>query len=155
VGLGQIYFNLRGRESQGIVSEGDEYQALQDEIAGRLLQLRDPATGQPVMRAVYRRDEVYNGEYLRNAPDLQAGFDDGYRVGWQDTMGGVARAVVEDNTRKWSGDHCATAAEISGGVLFANRKVTSTSPGIMDLAPTILRLLGVPLPADLDGKPLL
>jgi predicted AlkP superfamily phosphohydrolase/phosphomutase len=155
VGLGQIYFNLRGRESQGVVSEGAEYQALQDEMAGRLLQLRDPATGQPVMRAVYRRDEVYQGEYLRNAPDLQAGFDDGYRVGWQDTMGGVARAVVEDNNRKWSGDHCATAAEISGGVLFVNRKVTSTSPGIMDLAPTILRLLGVPLGADLDGKPLL
>jgi predicted AlkP superfamily phosphohydrolase/phosphomutase len=155
VGLGQIYFNLRGRESQGIVSEGAEYQALQDEIAGKLVQLRDPATGEPVMRAVYRRDDVYTGEYLRHAPDLQAGFNDGYRVGWQDTMGGVARAVVEDNNRKWSGDHCATAAEISGGVLFVNRKLAHGAPGIMDLAPTVLRLLGVPLAPDLDGKPLL
>jgi predicted AlkP superfamily phosphohydrolase/phosphomutase len=155
VGLGQIYFNLRGRESQGIVSEGAEYAALQDEMAARLLALRDPATGAPVMRAVYRRDDVYSGPYLRQAPDLQAGFDEGYRVGWQDTMGGISRAVVEDNTRKWSGDHCATAAEISGGVLFVNRKVSSPSPGIMDLAPTVLRLLGVPLPADLDGQPLL
>jgi predicted AlkP superfamily phosphohydrolase/phosphomutase len=155
LGLGQIYFNLRGRESQGIVSEGAEYRALLDEMASKLAQLRDPATGLPVMRAVYRRDEVYKGEYLRQAPDLQAGFDDGYRVGWQDTMGGVARAVVEDNNRKWSGDHCATAAEISGGVLFVNRKLAHGAPGIMDLAPTILRLLGVPLPPDLDGKPLL
>jgi hypothetical protein len=106
------------------------------------------------MRAVYRRDDVYHGPYLRNAPDLQAGFDDGYRVGWQDTTGGIARAVVEDNTRKWSGDHCATAAGISGGVLFVNRPLASPTPGIMDIAPTVLKALGVPLPADLDGKAL-
>ena len=107
------------------------------------------------MRAVYRRDDIYRGEYLQNAPDLQAGFNDGYRVGWQDTLGGVSRAVVENNNRKWSGDHCATAFEISGGVFFANRKIASDAPGIMDLSPTILKLLETPLPPDLDGKPLL
>jgi hypothetical protein len=63
--------------------------------------------------------------------------------------------VVENNNRKWSGDHCATATEISGGVLFANRPITSETPSIMDLAPTTLKLLGVPLPADLDGKPVM
>jgi predicted AlkP superfamily phosphohydrolase/phosphomutase len=155
VGLGQIYFNLRGRESQGIVSAGAEYKALQDEIAGKLVELTDPDTGEKVMRAAYRRDDVYKGDYIQFAPDLQTGFNDGYRVGWQDTMGGVSRAVVENNNRKWSGDHCATAAEISGGVFFSNRKFETRSPHIMDLAPTILKLLEVPLPADLDGKPLL
>jgi predicted AlkP superfamily phosphohydrolase/phosphomutase len=155
VGLGQIYFNLRGREGQGIVSAGAEYKALQDEIAGKLAQLADPDTGEQVMRAVYRRDDIYKGEYLQYAPDLQVGFNDGYRVGWQDTLGGVNRAVVENNNRKWSGDHCATATEISGGVFFANRKIATTAPSIMDLAPTILKTLGVPVPADLDGKPLM
>jgi predicted AlkP superfamily phosphohydrolase/phosphomutase len=155
VGLGQIYFNLRGRESQGIVSSGAEYKALQDEIGTRLVGLVDPETGERVMRSVYRRDDIYKGEFIQSAPDLQTGFNDGYRVGWQDTMGGVSRAVIENNNRKWSGDHCATAAEISGGVFFSNRKIATTSPGIMDLAPTILKLLEVPIPADLDGKPLL
>jgi predicted AlkP superfamily phosphohydrolase/phosphomutase len=155
VGLGQIYFNLQGRESRGIVSPGTEYAALQDEIAAKLVQLADPDTGEPVMRAVYRRDEVYKGEYLQNAPDLQPGFNDGYRVGWQDTLGGISRAVVENNNRKWSGDHCATAAEISGGVLFVNRRIGSAEPNIVDLSPTVLKLLDVPLPADLDGKPLM
>ena len=155
VGLGQIYFNVRGRESQGIVSPGAEYKALQDEMGARLVGLTDPDTGEKVMRAVYRRDDVYKGDYIQFAPDLQTGFNDGYRVGWQDTMGGVGRAVVENNNRKWSGDHCATAAEISGGVFFSNRKVATSAPHIMDLAPTILKLLEVPLPADLDGKPLL
>jgi predicted AlkP superfamily phosphohydrolase/phosphomutase len=155
VGLGQIYFNMKGREGQGIVSEGAEYTALQNEIRAKLVALVDPADGQRVFREIYRRDDIYKGEYLRNAPDLQVGFNDGYRVGWQDTLGGVTRAVVEDNTRKWSGDHCATATEISGGVLFMNRKTAADAPNIMDLSPTILKLLGVPLPSGLDGKPIL
>jgi predicted AlkP superfamily phosphohydrolase/phosphomutase len=155
VGLGQIYFNMKGREGQGIVSEGAEYAALQEELRARLVTLVDPANGQRVFRDIYRRDDIYTGEFLRNAPDLQVGFHDGYRVGWQDTLGGVTRAVIEDNNRKWSGDHCATATEISGGVLFINRKIASDAPNIMDLSPTILKLLGVPLPPGLDGKPLM
>jgi predicted AlkP superfamily phosphohydrolase/phosphomutase len=154
VGLGQIYFNLKGREGQGIVSPGAEYTQLQNEIRSKLLGLADPKTGQPVFRDIYKRDDIYKGEYLQNAPDLEVGFNDGYRVGWQDTLGGISRDVIEDNDRKWSGDHCATAAEISGGILFMNRRIASDHPSIMDLAPTILKYLGVPLPADYDGKPL-
>jgi predicted AlkP superfamily phosphohydrolase/phosphomutase len=155
LGLGQIYFNLRGRESQGMVSPGAEYGALQDEIAARLVEVADPVDGAKVMRAVYRREDVYKGEFIANAPDLQAGFNDGYRVGWQDTLGVIRPAVVENNNRKWSGDHCATAAEISGGVFLSNRRINTEEPHIMDLGPTILKLLEVPLPPDLDGKPLM
>jgi predicted AlkP superfamily phosphohydrolase/phosphomutase len=155
LGLGQIYFNLRGRESQGIVSAGSEYARLQAEIQVGLAGLSDPETGERVFGGIYRRDDLYHGEYLVNAPDLQVGFNDGYRVGWQDTLGTIRPAVVEDNDKKWSGDHCGTAREISGGVLFINRPITRPDPHIMDLAPTILELLGVPLPEDLDGRPFL
>jgi predicted AlkP superfamily phosphohydrolase/phosphomutase len=157
LGLGQIYFNLRGRESQGIVSAGDEYKALQEEMRAKLMELRDPDDGAEIFRDVYRRDDIYKGEYLQYAPDLQVGFNDGYRVGWQDTLGGVSRtgAVVENNNKKWSGDHCATATEISGGVLFSNRKINTEAPSIMDLSPTVLKLLGAPIPEGLDGKPLM
>jgi predicted AlkP superfamily phosphohydrolase/phosphomutase len=155
VGLGQIYFNLRGREGQGIVSAGTEYKALQDEIAAKLVQLTDPDTGEQVMRAVYKRDEIYQGDYIQYAPDLQVGLNDGYRVGWQDTLGQINRTVIENNNRKWSGDHCATATEISGGVFFINRKIATAAPHIMDLSPTILKLLEVPVPSGLDGKPLM
>jgi predicted AlkP superfamily phosphohydrolase/phosphomutase len=155
VGLGQIYFNLKGRESHGIVSDGAEYRALQDEIRSKLITLTDPKNGQRVFGDIYKRDDIYKGPYLRNAPDLEVGFNDGYRVGWQDTLGGITRDVIEDNNRKWSGDHCATKAEISGGVLFVNRPITTTHPSIMDLSPTVLKLLGVPLPSDLDGTPIM
>jgi predicted AlkP superfamily phosphohydrolase/phosphomutase len=152
VGLGQIYFNLRGREGQGVVSPGAEYSALQKEIRDKLLPLTDPKGGARVFRDIYLRDDIYHGEFIGNAPDLEVGFNDGYRVGWQDTLGGISSAVIEDNMRKWSGDHCATATEISGGVLFINRPITTETPGIMDLAPSILQLLGVAVPSGLDGK---
>jgi predicted AlkP superfamily phosphohydrolase/phosphomutase len=155
LGLGQIYFNLRGRESQGVVSAGLEYCRLQEEIQARLSGLADPNTGEPVIGGVYRRDDLYRGPYLVNAPDLQVGFNEGYRVGWQDTLGTIRPAVVEDNDKRWSGDHCGMAREISGGVLFVDRPILRPDPHITDLAPTILGLLGVPLPEDLDGRPIL
>jgi predicted AlkP superfamily phosphohydrolase/phosphomutase len=155
LGLGQIYFNLRGRESQGIVSAGAAYTALQDEIVRELSPLTDPETGERVFGGIYRRDELYHGQYLVNAPDLQAGFNDGYRVGWQDTLGGIRREVIENNTKRWSGDHCGTARDISAGVLFMNRRFAREDPHILDIAPTILKLLEVPLPEDLDGRPFL
>jgi predicted AlkP superfamily phosphohydrolase/phosphomutase len=154
VGLGQIYINLKGREAKGIVSAGEEYRALQDEIREKLLPLVDPETGERVFADIYERDDIYKGEYIRMAPDLQVGFLDGYRVGWQDTLGTIRRGVVENNNKKWSGDHCATATEISHGIFFCNRKIARSDPGIMDLAPSILKLLDTSLPADYDGKPL-
>jgi len=154
VGLGQIYFNLRGREGRGIVSPGEEYQKLQEEIRQKLVTLRDPDTGERVFSDIYKRDDIYKGEYVKMAPDLQVGFLDGYRVGWQDTMGGIRRSVVENNNKKWSGDHCATATEISHGVFFCNRRIATKEPSIMDLAPSVLKVLGAPIPADYDGQPL-
>jgi predicted AlkP superfamily phosphohydrolase/phosphomutase len=154
VGLGQIYFNLKGREAKGIVSAGEEYRQLQDEIRAKLLPLTDPEGGARVFADIYKRDDIYKGEYIQMAPDLQVGFLDGYRVGWQDTLGTIRRGVVENNNRKWSGDHCATATEISHGVFFANRKLATSEPHIMDLAPSILKLLEAEIPADYDGKPL-
>jgi predicted AlkP superfamily phosphohydrolase/phosphomutase len=152
LGLGQIYINLRGRESRGIVSAGADYAQLQEELRGKLLELTDPDCGEPVFGGIYLRDELYTGEYLVHAPDLQVGFNDGYRVGWQDTLGGIRPDVVENNTKRWSGDHCGSAREISGGVLFLNRPLARSDPHIMDLAPTILGLLDVPIPGDLDGQ---
>jgi len=154
VGLGQIYFNLRGRESQGIVSPGPDYRELQEEIRQKLLPLTDPETGERVFADIYRRDDIYKGEYIQMAPDLEVGFLDGYRVGWQDTTGGIRRAVIENNNKKWSGDHCATASEISHGVFFCNRKIPNPAPHIMDIAPSVLKLLEAAIPADYDGKPL-
>ncbi len=154
MGIGQIYFNLRGRESQGIVSPGAESARLATEISERLLTLKDPDDGSPIVRSVYKRDDVYSGEYLQNAAELQVGMEDGYRVSWQTTLGGAPRGIVYPNMKKWSGDHGGYDFATTAGVLISNRRVARDHLSIMDIAPTVLKYFGVPIPGDIDGKPL-
>ena len=75
------------------------------------------------MRAVYKRDDVYSGEYLANAAELQVGMEDGYRVSWQTTLGGSPQGIVYPNMKKWSGDHGGYDYATTAGVLISNRPV--------------------------------
>jgi predicted AlkP superfamily phosphohydrolase/phosphomutase len=154
MGIGQIYFNLRGRESQGIVSPGAEAKALADELSAKLLTMTDPDDGTPIIRAVYKRDDIYSGPYLQNASELQVGMNEGYRVSWQTTLGGSPPGIVYKNDRKWSADHGGYDFAITSGILVSNRPISSTAPRIIDLAPTVLKYFGIAIPTDIDGKPL-
>ncbi len=154
MGIGQIYFNLRGRESQGVVSPGAQAKALADELAAKLLTMTDPDDGTRIIRAVYKRDDIYSGPYLSNAAELQVGMDEGYRVSWQTTLGGSPPGIVYKNDRKWSADHGGYDYQITSGVFVTNRPIAVTSPRIIDIAPTVLKFFGVGIPSDIDGKPL-
>ncbi len=154
MGIGQIYFNLRGRESQGIVSPGVEAASLAEELSGKLLTLQDPDDATPIIRAVYKRDDIYTGPYLQNAAELQVGMHDGYRVSWQTTLGGSPPGIVYKNDRKWSADHGGYDFAITSGVLVTGRPINTPSPRIIDIAPTVLRYFGLSIPSDVDGKPL-
>ena len=154
MGLGQIYFNLRGRESKGIVSPGAESKQLANELSAKLLTLVDPADGSRIVRAVYQRDAVYSGEYIGNAAELQVGMEDGYRVSWQTTLGGSPPGIVYKNDRKWSADHGGYDFAITSGILVSGLPINTAAPRIIDLAPTVLKYFGISVPADIDGKPL-
>ena len=143
MGIGQIYFNLRGRESRGIVSPGAEARQLADEMSSRLLMMKDPDDGAPIIRSVYKRDDIYSGEFLTNASELQVGMHEGYRA---------PEGLVYPNMKKWSADHGGYDYSTTAGVLIANRRLTTSTPTIMDLAPTVLKYFGVQVPAEMDGK---
>ena len=152
--LGQIYVNLKGREREGIVAPGTEYEALRKELIQKFGALKDPDTGDPVVHHVYAREEIYRGPYFREAPDLVVGFERGYRVSWQTSLGGIPSRVFEPNERRWSADHCSVDPSQVPGVLFASRPLEKKDARIIDLAPTVLRRLGLPVPADMDGTDL-
>jgi predicted AlkP superfamily phosphohydrolase/phosphomutase len=155
MGLGQIYFNLRGREARGIVSPGAEAKQLADDLAAHLLTMTDPEDGAHIVRAVYKRDDVYSGEFIQNASELQVGMEDGYRVSWQTALGGSPQGIVYPNMKKWSGDHGGYDFATTAGVLISNQPIANAEPSIIDIAPTVLKFFGVQVPTSIDGKPLL
>ena len=68
--LGSIYINVKGREPQGIIEPGAEYEAVRDEIERLAYEFRDPRTGRKLIGEVLRREEIYSGPYVEQAPDL-------------------------------------------------------------------------------------
>ena len=153
LGLGSIYLNVRGREAQGIVSP-DDVSSVSASIAGRLTGLRDEARGADAVRAVVSRAEVYNGAFASESPDLIACFAAGYRVSWATALGGMPHGHVEDNVKRWGGDHIIDPALVPG-VLFMNRPFDGARASLLDLAPTILAALGVPKGSAMEGASLL
>jgi len=155
LGTGQIYVNLRGREGRGVVAPGAEYDALLDAIARGLEAEIDPATGERFVEHVYKGPEIFPDAPRERAPDLQIAFRDGYRTSWATPLGGIPNELMEPNTRKWSGDHAASDVVDTPGVILASRRLAADDPVIVDLAPTALTYLGVPVPPDMHGHPLL
>ncbi len=152
MGLGEMYINVKGREAQGIVNPGPEYDALKAELKARLVTMTDPETMERPVRRVLAREEVYRQFDPSMIPDLFVTNNDGYRVSWQTSLGGIPKQLIEPNKQVWSGDHCSVDPEIVKGIFFYNRKVaTDRAPYIADIYPTVLGLLGVKAPYELDG----
>ena len=121
---------------------------------GRLLTMTDPKTGARIVDAVYKRDDIYTGPFLKNASELQVGLADGYRVSWQSTLGGSPPGLVYANMKKWSGDHGSYDYKQTSGTLISSRPLRGSRADIVDIAPTVLKYFGVPIPSDIDGKPI-
>jgi predicted AlkP superfamily phosphohydrolase/phosphomutase len=151
LGLGGLYLNVKGREAEGIVKPGAESEALKAELIEKLSGLQDPVSGEVGIRTVYGTSDLYKGPYLKEAPDLIVGYNEGFRTSWDAAVGKVTASVFEDNTKAWSGDHCVDP-DLVPGVLFCNRPVDASEPGLEDLAPTALELFGLRPPAWMEGK---
>jgi predicted AlkP superfamily phosphohydrolase/phosphomutase len=76
-------------------------------------------------------------------------------VSWQSTLGGSPPGIVYPNMKKWSGDHGSYDYKSTPGTLISNRPLSGAAElSIMDIAPTVLKYFGVPIPSEIDGKPI-
>jgi len=124
---------------------------LKRELKEKLEGLVDPETGERAITSVYDTEEIMDGPYVENAPDLIIGYNIGYRASWDAAVGKSSAAVLEDNVKSWSGDHCIDYRLVPG-VLFSNRKVTADRAGLIDIGPSILDLFGVKIPDYMRGR---
>ncbi|MEO8044938.1 MAG: alkaline phosphatase family protein [Spartobacteria bacterium] len=152
-----IWINLKGVKPQGVV-EPKDYDDLINFIIGKLAELKDPRDGQPVVKRVYRRDEVFHGPFANEGADLlldwwsenslfstQPSFPED-----TDKPALVIREHKPSPNSEWGGTHRLQ------GIVVARAPALKTGSQIdnahlIDIAPTILHLLGVSVPEDMDG----
>ncbi len=141
---GRIYLNLRGREPEGSVDPAD-YEALREELAAGLAELRDPETGERAVRRVFRREEIYAGPLLDRAPDLILLMEEGYQA-----KGRLHHERLFDTDPVLVGEHTYEDA------FFYLRGARLSGPAeVRDVLPTLLGWLGVPVPERVEGRNLL
>ena len=146
--FGQIFINLKGRQPGGCVEPADAPSLRRDLKAG-LLEIVHPETGQPLVERVHEGEELYQGPHAHLAPDLTVVLTDWrYRtIGLHDFTTHKMISPAFGPT----GDHRMEGVLIATGPAF--RPGTSPSQAdLLDIAPTVLHLLGVPVPADMDGR---
>ena len=148
-----LWLNLKGREPEGSVSEG-EGGALLDEIISTLLELRDPQSAKPVFTAIHRRDEIYSGPAIHLAPDaVLDSWSAGYRVSpRREANGEVVSAPhrLEGVDESWSSDHRPLGVLVAAGTNIAAGRSDELS--LYDVGPTALAMLGGSVPKGLDGR---
>jgi predicted AlkP superfamily phosphohydrolase/phosphomutase len=142
---GRVVIRVRGREKEGPVAPGAEYEALREEIAAAALELADPEDGEPIFQAVFKREDLYHGPYLEQAADLILAPYDGY-----DPKGPLYK-----ETLTYKGEELVGMHTYDDAMLYVGRH--SLSPerfSVLNVMPTILTLMKVPQPVGLDGQSL-
>jgi predicted AlkP superfamily phosphohydrolase/phosphomutase len=148
---GLIYLNCVGREKQGIVRFGPEYEAVRDSIKEALSGLTDPETGKRVIKETLKREEIYRGELLSNTPDLIAVPEEGYE--FSRTFLERAGDFFTHNVikRDHTGSHKRDGIFIFDGPMIDPDRAVGRA-NIEDILPTILYYFNQGIPDYMDGR---
>lgn len=151
-----IRINLKGRELHGIVRPGEEYEGLLRELISGLMDLREVNHKEKIVDKVFRREEIYHGDYADMAPDLLLRWREdipisGIKLDSHHQLEPFTSPIPGEDYRVISGDHHLNGVFLAQGKDI-KKGIKIEGANIMDLAPTILSLMGIPVPDDMDGK---
>lgn len=142
-----IFFNIMGIR---INAEGAEKEALRREIMQKLPEITDPETGQQVVQQVYRGEEYYYGPYAANTPDIIAIIAPEYGCNYH--LSHYSSFVTKRQVVSGPAKHRVEGIFIARGANIISQPGALPNLNIEDVAPTVLQLLGLPIPTDLDGR---
>lgn len=144
-----VWINLKGRQPEGIIEPGKEYEALRDQIIEKLYTIKDPKTSKNIIQKVYRREEIYTEDLVSNAPDLIIDMAEGYviQVGLapEMLMPAMQYKLYRSGCHRQHGIFIAIGKDIK-----KNHQVQNAE--IIDIVPTVLYLLNKQIPTYMDGK---
>ena len=140
-----IRINLKGRETTGIVEPGEEYEKVRDAIIAELRELKDPKTGNKIVDEVWKREELYNGPFFDNAPDIMYIIDGMNIIQYDFYYFKEHFKNFEHGTHRMNGMFLIKGPGIKEGTELKGAE-------IKDVAPTLFYSMGEAIPNDMDGK---
>jgi len=142
--MGFVFVNLVGRGPLGIVQPGPEYDNLLTDLISRFRTITHADTGEILLQDVVRGADIYpSADNNVLVPDLVLVPKDGY--GFSFALSDAAPKVSEEGTHRHNGIVLLRGPSI-------NHTTPKAPPHLIDLAPTMLHLLDLPVPADMDGR---
>jgi predicted AlkP superfamily phosphohydrolase/phosphomutase len=146
---GYIRINLKGREPLGIVEPGAEYATLQNELAQALSELRDPVSGQSIVREVIRTDNAFPGDRRAYLPDLIVRWNAERPISCACSAGLGTVSKLSPDPRP--GTHAGPGFVLAAGPGIVPGQLPEAAH-IFDFAPTLLTRLRVAVPAHMHGR---
>lgn len=146
-----LFMNLKGREEHGSLNAGEDYEEKRELIKEKLSLFANPQTGERMVDSIYFKEEIYEGPYLDVAPDIIPVLGN-YTCSVNE--GVLRREVLSDCSAVPYGVHDPNGVIVAyGRGISAGETIGGAS--IVDVAPTLLHVMGLPVPDDMDGKVLI
>jgi predicted AlkP superfamily phosphohydrolase/phosphomutase len=146
---GQLWINLQGREPMGSVAPGNEYEAVRQDVIERLMEMRDPETGESLVDAVYTREMLFHGPALSQMPDIVF-VPKGFRYLSFGEYEFASHRLVDVSYGITGWHRQEGMILLHGPPMQASGHLQEAR--IEDVAPTVLYLMDQPIPADMDGQ---
>jgi len=122
----------------------DKYEKVRSEIIEELKKIKDPENGKPVIKKIYSKEDVYAGPYVDDAPDTLFLLNEGYNASE------FLKGDVIENLHRITGVHHMDGIFVSyGNDIISGKEIKAN---IVDVMPTILYYMDVPIPEDVDGR---
>jgi len=131
---------------------------LRNQIVEKLSQLEDPETHERVIDKVYKREELYNGSWIHKAPDLIVSYKDYAYYSRVEMQTHKQKGVFENTIEGYRPDKLTPCSfhKLNGIIFFYGNHIKKNqeikNAKIIDITPTILYLMGMPVSKDMDGK---
>ncbi len=146
--FGQVYLNVAGKRPFGPVTP-DEYDKLRDAISAAAQAYRDPRDGSQVVPVVYKRETIFHGVSADKLPDLVLHTDRAKYVSFGHADFG-SNKIIEPSSGQTGHHHMVGVLGLRGPDVRAG--LTLPEASLLDLAPTILHYMGLPVPDYMDGQ---
>lgn len=146
-----LWVNVAGRYPLGCVAEGAEYESVRDALVGGLTRVRDEQ-GRAVFARVERREDMYKGPFVGEAPDVVAVCEERFGVIYESVRRDLRARTLFGPFEElgFNGTHHASGLYLFAGPEIAARGEHDEYP-IESIAPTSLHLLGLPVPRAMEG----